>query len=93
MTRAEMRPYEINTLRREDVDPVAVQRLVAGDIPEHATVGDRDAAIRQLHAAGLSDPQIGKRIGVSVSCVRHRRKSLGLATNNPQHHSKGATDG
>lgn len=89
MTRAAMRPFEIHAVRREDVDEIAVERLIAGDPPEHITVGEREAAIRRLHATGLSDPQIGARIGVSASCVFYRRKALGLAAN-PQWPRTGA---
>jgi hypothetical protein len=87
--RSEMRPQEIHQRRRnDDVDEIAVQRLIAGDIPEHTTVGEREAAIRHLHATGLSDSQIGARIGVSSSCVFYRRKALGLPAN-PQQHPRG----
>lgn len=78
---AKLRPFEVCALKHADVDEVAVQRLVAGDVPEHTTIGEREAAIRQLHAAGLSDGQIGARIGVSADCVRRRRIALGLPAN------------
>lgn len=90
MTRAAMRPFQISALRHEDVDEMVVERLIAGDPPEHTTIGEREAAIRQLHAAGLSDPQIGERIGVSAACVYYRRKSLGLPANWP--HPKAHAD-
>lgn len=86
-TRATMRPREIIALKHQDIDNVAVARLVAGDIPERTTIGEREAAIKLLHAQGLSDPQIGARIGVTASCVFYRRKALGLPAN-PQQHSK-----
>lgn len=85
MTRATMQPLEIITRRREDIDETAVERLIAGDIPEHTTIGEREAAIRHLHALGLSDRRIGDRIGVSAACVYYRRKALGLPANHRQH--------
>lgn len=88
MTRAAMRPREIYALRREDIDEIAVERLIAGDIPQHTTVGEREAAIRQLHAEGLSDAQIGARIGVTASCVFYRRKALGLPANPQWPHTR-----
>lgn len=81
MTRATMRPREIIALKHHDIDGMAVERLIAGDIPEHTTIGEREAAIRVLHATGMSDTQIGARIGVSASCVFYRRKALGLPAN------------
>jgi hypothetical protein len=81
MTRAAMQPGEIYALRREDVDEIAVQRLIAGNPPQHTTIGERETAIRHLHALGLSDRQIGRRIGVSAACVYYRRKWLGLPAN------------
>lgn len=81
MTRATMQPREIITLRHQDIDDIAVQRLITGDIPEHTTIGERETAIRHLHALGLSDKQIGTRIGVSAACVFYRRKALGLPAN------------
>lgn len=87
--RSAMRPFEIYKQRREDIDEIAVDRLIAGDIPDHTTIGEREAAIRRLHADGLSDSQIGARIGVSGSCVYYRRKSLGLPANPQWQHSRG----
>ena len=84
MARAALRPFEVCAQRHQDVDEAAVERLVAGDVPERTTIGEREAAIRLLHAAGLSDPQIGARIGVSASCVYYRRQALGLPANTAQ---------
>lgn len=81
MTRSTMQPFAICAQKHEDVDDVAVQRLITGDIPEHTTIGERETAIRHLHALGLSDSQIGRRIGVSASCVYYRRKALALPAN------------
>ena len=85
MTRATMRPLEIIALRHQDVDDVAVERLIAGDKPEHTTIGEREAAIRHLHATGWSDPKIAAHIGVSAACVYYRRKALGLPANPNKH--------
>lgn len=85
MTRATLRPFEILQLRHEDIDEIAVERLIAGDKPEHTTIGEREAAIRHLHAAGLSDRRIGEHIGVSAACVYYRRRALGLPANPQQH--------
>lgn len=79
--RASMRPFEITALKHQDIDEIAVQRLIAGDVPERTTIGEREAAIRALHAEGLSDSQIGRRIGVSAACVFYRRKYLGIPAN------------
>lgn len=88
MTRATLRPLEIVALKHHDIDDIAVQRLIAGDKPEHTTIGEREAAIRQLHAQGLSDPEIGRRIGVSAACVYYRRKALALPANPSKHNTR-----
>lgn len=93
-SRSAMRPNEIHAQRRdEDIDEIAVERLIAGEIPEHTTVGEREAAIRHLHAEGLSDSQIGARIGVTSSCVFYRRKALGLPANPQWPHTGGGEPG
>ena len=84
MRRCALRPFEVCAQRHEDVDETAVERLVAGDIPERTTIGEREAAIRRLHATGLSDPQIAARIGATASTVFYRRQALGLPANNPK---------
>lgn len=81
MARAAMRPYQVWTTAYADVDEAAVERLVSGDPPERATVGERRVAIRRLHALGLSDGQIAKRIGCTVGTVWRARKQLGLSAN------------
>lgn len=63
-------------LERADVDPIAVQRLIDGDPPERTTLGEREAAVRALHALGLTDRQIAERM--RWPRVQQMRKRLGL---------------
>jgi hypothetical protein len=58
-------------------DPVAVERALAGErIP--LSRPERLEAVRRLHAARLSDRQIGQRLGVCTRTVLRCRRSLGL---------------
>lgn len=50
-----------------------------------ANIGDRyDAQIRSLHAEGMSDAKIAKRLGVSRVWANTRRRKLGLQSNDPR---------
>ncbi|MFJ2630892.1 hypothetical protein ACIO6U_02865 [Streptomyces sp. NPDC087422] len=71
-------PYGVS---RTDIDEAAVQRIVDGDAPEHTTVGERDEAVRRLHACGLNDVEIASRIGHSVSMALRARTRLKLPAN------------
>jgi hypothetical protein len=65
--------------RRQQPDPVIVERLVAG---EHhpGRVSDTDAAeaVRQLVALGFSDGQIARRVPRRVRSVLRMRARMGL---------------
>jgi hypothetical protein len=50
--------------RNDDVDPVAVQRAVAGDPPGRLTPAERRAAVAQLRPR-LSGVRIAKQLGVT----------------------------
>jgi len=60
-----------------EVDPVAVQRACAGQLPAGGlTVRERTTAVSRLTGSGLSARQVGARIGVSPrTVVRARRRS------------------
>lgn len=58
---------------RDDVDPVVVERLVAGR-PARATVAERLEAVRAL--AGLTGHEIAERLGVSLRSVQRYRSEL-----------------
>lgn len=66
-------------------DPVVVYRRIHGDhsvpVGHQLAAPDRHACIRILHAQGMSDPQIGDRIGVATRVVHRDRKELGLPAN------------
>ena len=68
-------------LSRADVDEIAVQRLTAGDPPERTTLGEREEAVRRLHAHGLNDRQIADRMHRRVLFVWRIRDRLGLPAN------------
>jgi len=70
------REWEIS---RVDIDEVAVVRLRRGDVPEHTTLGDREQAVRELHALGLNDREIADRLRRPVLFVWRTRQRLGLA--------------
>jgi len=72
------REWEIS---RTDVDEVAVQRLMAGDPPERTRLGDREEAVRRLHALGLNDREIAERMRRRVLYVWRVRDRLGLLAN------------
>lgn len=71
-------PYSVS---HTDIDEAAVQRIVDGDAPDHTTVGEREEAVRRLHAHGLNDVEIATRIGRSISMVLRARTRLGLPAN------------
>lgn len=68
-------------LSRTDIDEVAVQRLYAGDIPPTTTLGDREEAVRRLHALGFNDREIADRLRRRVLFVWRVRERLGLPPN------------
>lgn len=80
MTRAQIR-YENWGQSRSSVDEVVVDRLCAGDIPEDTTLGEREAAVRRLHALGLNDREIGVRLRRPVKYATKVRRRLGLPPN------------
>lgn len=72
------RAWEIG---RTDVDEAAVRRLVSGDPPARTTLGDREEAVRRLHAYGLNDRQIADRLRRRTLYVWRVRERLGLRAN------------
>jgi hypothetical protein len=68
-------------LSRADVDEIAVGRLLAGDAPERTTLGEREEAVRRLHAYGLNDREIADRLRRTVQFVCRTRSRLGLPAN------------
>lgn len=68
-------------ISRTDVDHAAVHRLMKGDPPEKTTLGDREEAVRRLHAFGLNDREIAERIRRRVLFVWRVRQRLGLPAN------------
>ncbi|MBA2951627.1 hypothetical protein [Streptomyces himalayensis] len=80
MTRAQIR-YENWGQSRNTVDEVAVERLCAGDIPEETTLGEREAAVRRLHALGWNDVEIEARLRRPPQYVLKVRRRLGLPPN------------
>lgn len=61
-----------------EVDEIAVERAVAGDVPEHLTIAEREAVVRRLHARKMPDSHIAARLGMSPTGVRSIRLRLGL---------------
>lgn len=76
-------------LSRVDVDEAAVRRLMAGDPPERTTLGDREEAVRRLHAFGLNDREIADRMRRRVLFVWRVRDRLGLPANQRGHARRG----
>lgn len=68
-------------LSRIDIDEVVVRRLMAGDPPERTRLGDREEAVRRLHALGLNDREIADRMRRRVLFVWRVRDRLGLPAN------------
>jgi WhiB family redox-sensing transcriptional regulator len=58
-------------------DDVAIDLAVAGERVD-LTPAERREALRRLHAARLSDPQIAERLGLHVRTVLRLRSELGL---------------
>ncbi|MCA1223446.1 hypothetical protein [Streptomyces sp. 8L] len=54
---------------------------MAGDPPERTRLGDREEAVRRLHAAGLNDREIADRLHRRVLFVWRVRDRLGLPAN------------
>ncbi|SOD72759.1 regulatory LuxR family protein [Jatrophihabitans sp. GAS493] len=57
-------------------DPVAVQRLLAGDLNVHVTSAELHEAVLALNARGLSSKTIATQLHISMRTVtRHRAKA------------------
>lgn len=71
------------TPEADDVDEVAVERALNHDInPTVLTRAERLEVIRQLHARGANDTDIGSCLGITASAVRKWRiRELGLPAN------------
>lgn len=80
MRRARIR-YENWGQSRIDVDEEAVDRLVAGDIPDETTLGERETAVRRLHTLGWNDVEIATRLRRPPKYATKVRRRLGLPPN------------
>ena len=56
-----------------DVDPIAVERAIAGDPPPVLSIGDIAASVQKLSAWGLSNTQIADRVRCSDRTVQRIR--------------------
>lgn len=62
--------------RRGRVDPMAVERTINGDRPEHLTIHERRAVVAQMTDAGHSAAFIARRLGCDPrSVVRLRART------------------
>ena len=61
------------------VDEVAVERAMRGD-PVALTPTERMETVRRLAKRGLSDGEIGARVGATKRSVERWRKKLGVVT-------------
>ncbi|MEU3603749.1 hypothetical protein ABZ714_34340 [Streptomyces sp. NPDC006798] len=61
-----------------DVDETAVERAVRGERAGALTRAELKLAVARLYEAGLSDPQIGARTGLTAAGARAVRLRLGL---------------
>ncbi len=59
--------------------------------PNHRWTPRADATLRRMNAAGLPDGIIAKRLGCDRGTVRHRRRLLGLPSNQHGPHHRGST--
>lgn len=66
------------TSPRDDVDEIAVERAIAGDVPEHLTTAEREEVVRRLNARKVPDLRIAAHLGMSSAGVRSIRLRLGL---------------
>ncbi|ROO51048.1 regulatory LuxR family protein [Micromonospora sp. Llam0] len=58
-----------------DIDPVAVQRAIRGDLNQPLTLAERAAAVAQMTAAGCTSQLIADRLGIDQrTVVRHRAR-------------------
>lgn len=66
------------------VDDVAVQRRLDGDTTVRLTIAERRACVARLHAQGMNDRPIARRLGISDRTVLRIRKLLDLPANPKQ---------
>lgn len=55
--------------RRNDVDPVAVERAVAGDAPTRMSPAEREAVVDQLARRSVTNAEIARRLRVTPQTV------------------------
>jgi DNA-binding CsgD family transcriptional regulator len=67
----------------DELDEVAVARIMAGTLRPIARAPERVEAIRQLAASGLNDREIGALIGISADAVLKTRKRNGIPAGVP----------
>jgi hypothetical protein len=65
-------PHATPTLN--DPDPVAVERIAAGQRPTRYTAGEMRAAVELLTARGMSSGQVAARIGCTRRTVQRYRR-------------------
>lgn len=61
---------------RTDVDPIVVERIMAGQRPRDWIAGEMRAAIQQLAEHGLSTGEIASRIGIHPDTVKRYRRLI-----------------
>lgn len=62
-----------------DLDEIAIERAIAGDRAT-LTADERLEAIRRMHRAGLTDRQIGARLGAAASAIADTRRRKGISS-------------
>ncbi|MFD5631622.1 hypothetical protein [Streptomyces sp. NPDC127072] len=80
MRRARIR-YENWGQSRTTIDDVVVDRLCAGDVPDETTLGEREAAVRRLHALGWNDAEVAAQLRRPKQYAAKVRRRLGLPPN------------
>jgi DNA-binding CsgD family transcriptional regulator len=66
----------------DDIDPVAVERAVAGQLAaSKLTVAERAAVVRTLHSRGFTDVRTATWIGLHPDTVTRIRQRVGLPPN------------
>lgn len=65
-------------LRKTDVDWVLVDRVCAGEKIDNLTIAERREVLRQLAARGMTDAEIGERLGKTKNAVGWLRARHGI---------------
>lgn len=62
----------------DDIDDIAVEQLIAGAHPQGYTSWERREAVRRLHATGMPQLHIARRIGIAPRQVTRDLERYGL---------------